>query len=696
MRSSRLDPLFAPLTALKGIGPAAASLFARLFGKENDVRIIDLLLHLPHRAVDRRLREGGINACQEGETVTVAVTIDRHRPAPPGKHAAPHRVYAHDATGDLILVWFGGHKARLEAMAPVGETRIVSGTIQLFDGMRQIVHPDHVLTWEAAAKLPQAEPVYPMVAGLGPGLIRRAIEQALARLPALPEWHPALPSVLPAFDQALRALHHPAEVATITPLSPAWQRLALDELLAHQLALALHRRELRRPAGRPTQAHGLLRERITQALPFTLTGSQQEAVAAILKDMASDDRMIRLLQGDVGSGKTLVALLAMAEAAEAGRQAALMAPTDILARQHAERLALFARAAGLEVGLLTGREKPKDREATLKALESGALKLVVGTHALIQESTRFHDLALAVVDEQHRFGVRQRQTLLDKGSGTDLLLMSATPIPRTLVMTYFGDTDVSVLADKPPGRKPIDTRVLPLGRITDVVQAVQRAVSRGERVYWICPLVAESETSELSAVTARFADLEPLFRGRIALLHGQMKTPERDTAMEAFRTGAASVLVATTVVEVGVDVPEASVMIIEEADRFGLAQLHQLRGRIGRGDKASTCLLLYREPLNAVAGERLKILRESEDGFVIAEADLALRGEGDLIGDAQSGLPTFRAARFPMHQEMLTLARDEAGRIMRDNPALTGEAGQALRDLLYLFDRAETLGLIRP
>ncbi len=701
MRPSRLDPLFAPLTSLKGVGPKFEGLYARLLGTEGPPRVIDLLLHLPHTIIDRRARPTLAEAVP-GAIVTVEVLIEKHRPSPPGKARAPYRVLASDETGDITLVWFNAHRGRIEQMCPVGETRVVSGRIELFDGMRQMVHPDRVLTAEQAASMPMMEPVYPLTEGLASGHVRRAAEAALDRLPPLAEWLDARLKdrhSWPAFSAALRTVHQPDRPEAFAPEGPAWTRLAYDELLANQLALGLVRANLKRPAGNRNVGDGSIRARVQAALPFALTGSQQRAIGEIAADMAAPTRMLRLLQGDVGSGKTVVALMAMAAAAEAGRQSALMAPTELLARQHARTLAPLAEAAGLKVAILTGREKGREREAVLAGLADGSIPIVVGTHALFQDGVAFKALGLAVIDEQHRFGVQQRLALAAKGDAVDLLVMTATPIPRTLVLTYFGDMESSQLTEKPAGRKPVDTRVIGMEKLGDVVEGIGRALTAGRQVYWVCPLVAEAEeptedTPDLASAEERFEMLRQRFGPAVDLVHGQMKGADKDAAMARFQAGETRCLVATTVIEVGVDVPKASIMVIDHAEHFGLAQLHQLRGRIGRGSDASTCILLYRGPLGETAGRRLEIMRETEDGFRIAEEDLKLRGEGDLLGTKQSGMPGFRIARLEHHAPLLETARNDARMIVETDPHLAGPRGEALRDLLYLFGRNEAIRLV--
>jgi ATP-dependent DNA helicase RecG len=696
MRPALLNPLFAPVTSLAGVGPKQDRLLRYLLDREETPRLVDLLLHLPASVIDRRARPK-IRDAVPGTVVTLEVTVDRHRPTPARNRRAPHLVYASDETGDVVLTYFRAQPGYVEKLLPVGSKRYVSGTAQMYDGTLQLTHPDRVVDEAGFAKLSGIDPVYPLTEGLALGSLRRAMAQALQKLPALPEW--ISPEVLrrckfPPIAEALKRVHMPLELTDILPDGTFWSRLAFDELLAGQLALALVRAQLRRPAGDRHAGDGHLRNKIIDALPYALTGSQRQAAAAITEDLRQPVRMLRLLQGDVGSGKTVVALLAAAAVTEAGKQAALMAPTEILARQHIKTIAPLAERAGLRAAILTGREKGKERRDILARLAAGEIDFLVGTHALIQDDVIFKALALAVVDEQHRFGVRERLALTAKGEAVDVLVLSATPIPRTLVLTYFGDMDISELREKPAGRQPIDTRAVPDSRLSEVMDAVGRALSAGKLVYWICPLVEESETVNLTDAEARFESLKARFGDKVGLVHGKMRGTEKDRVMAQFAAGEIGLLVATTVVEVGVDVPAATIMVIENAERFGLAQLHQLRGRIGRGSEASTCLLLYREPLNEMSTARLKVIRETTDGFRIAEEDLKLRGEGDVLGVRQSGLPGYRIARSDVHGQLITQARDEALRIMKENPRLKGARGEALRCLLYLFERDEALPLI--
>ena len=696
MRPLVLNPLFASLISLPGVGPKLERLFARLLDHDPP-RVIDLLFHLPSGSIDRRARPK-LRDVQPGQVVTVTVKVDQHRPGPSHRSRAPYRIYTSDDTGTLTLTYFNARKDYLEKLLPEGATRYVSGTAEFYDGQLQMVHPDRVVDEQSFAALPLIEPVYSLTEGLAAGNLRRAMEGALAKLPDLPEWQDEAwvsRERFPSFAIALRHLHRPAEPHDVAPESTAWTRLAYDELLAGQLALALVRAHMRKQAGRGSASEGRMRARILKSLPYALTHSQQKALDDITADLARPQRMLRLLQGDVGSGKTVVALAAAAAVIEAGRQAAFMAPTEILARQHLATIAPLAEAAGVRVAILTGRERGPARKEILDRLTLGDIDLLVGTHALFQEEVAFHDLALAVVDEQHRFGVHQRLALAQKGEAVDVLVLTATPIPRTLVLTYFGDMDVSELREKPPGRQPIDTRAIPLSRIEEVEEAVGRAIASKQRAYWVCPLIEESEKIDLAAAQARFDALRERFGKMVDLMHGRMNGAEKDAAMQRFAAGDTQILVATTVIEVGVDVPQATIIVIEHAERFGLAQLHQLRGRVGRGPGHSTCLLLYKAPLGHTAKARIAVLRETEDGFRIAEEDLTLRGEGDLLGTRQSGMPGFRIARIEVHSKYLGAARDDAALMLQRDPKLTTPRGQALRQLLYLFSKEEAVNLIR-
>ena len=696
MRPEILFPLFAPVTSLKGVGPRISRMIEGLAGSQ----VVDLLWHLPSGIIDRSFAPQ-LSEVPDGALVTVTVVIGEH--LKPRNRRQPYKVRCFDDTGVISLVFFRAHEDYLTKTLPKGETRVVSGRAQVFGKELQITHPDHIGTLDELDRLQTGEPIYPLTAGLTQKPLAKAVRQALEHAPTaaqMPEWHdPALMDRegWPLWREALSQVHAPQSEVELSPTTSGRRRLGYDELLANQLALLLVREKMRRKPGRALLGNGALLGTVEAALPYTLTGTQNQALAEILGDIKSPNRMLRLLQGDVGSGKTVVALMAMLQAVEAGAQAALMAPTELLSRQHFAVLQdLCASVPGVRIAALTGRDKGKARAEILAHLEAGDIDILIGTHALFQESVEFHDLALVVVDEQHRFGVYQRLALTDRqGQATDVLVMSATPIPRTLTLTVYGDMDVSRLEEKPPGRHPVTTRAMPLDRLGEVVAGIQRSLDNGARVYWVCPLVSESDVLDVSAAEDRFKALAKIFGDTVGLAHGQMKPAKRDKIMADFAAGAITVLVATTVIEVGVDIPEASVMVIEHAERFGLAQLHQLRGRVGRGAAQSSCLLMYAPPLGKAAKARLNILRESDDGFRIAEEDLRLRGAGEILGVRQSGLPQFRLASLSDHEDLLPIARDDARLILQNDPGLKSDRGQALRTLLFLFERDAAVGLIR-
>jgi ATP-dependent DNA helicase RecG len=691
MRPHSLTPLFAQVTSLPGIGPRLGQLVERLAGP----LVVDLLWHLPFAVIDRR-NEPDVAHAKAGDVATITVTVDQHHV--PRSPRQPYRVWCSDESGRICLTYFNGREDYLKRLLPPGEVRVVSGKVEIYQNEVQMTHPDHVVPLDERASILRVEPVYGLTGGLTQKPLQKAIDSAVERAPELAEWQDTAWRKKQGWNDwksSLTAAHAPVEPDDLSPSHPARARLAFDELLASQLAIALVRHHQRALAGRATKGDTRLQRRVLEALPFKLTASQTFATAEIAADMARPERMVRLLQGDVGSGKTLVAFLAMLTAVEAGAQAALMAPTELLARQHYTTIAPLAESAGVRLALLTGRDGQRQKKQTLDGLANGSIQLVVGTHALVQEEVTFADLALAVVDEQHRFGVHQRMALSSKAEAVDLLVMTATPIPRTLMLAAYGDLDVSKLTEKPAGRQPIDTRTIPLERIGEVVDAAGRMVATGARVYWVCPLIEESEEVDLANAEERFRLLSARFPGKVGLVHGRVKSAEREATMTAFAEGTLSILVATTVIEVGVDVPAATVMIIEHAERFGLAQLHQLRGRVGRGTAKSTCLLLYAQPLGETAKSRLAIMRETEDGFRIAEEDLKLRGAGELLGTRQSGLPDMRLADLAVHGELLQAARDDARLVIERDPDLQSERGAALRALLYLFRRDDAVRTLR-
>ncbi len=680
-RPEILFPLFGTLEGLPGVGPKTARALCAL-GVETPR---DLLFLLPEGGVNRRL-VSSLAEVELGAVATVEVEVQAHLPARGA--GRPWRILVRDAAREFTIVYFQAKPELLERLFPVGSRRIVSGKVERFEHALQIVHPDLVLPPERARSLPEFEPLYPLTAGVSQRQMQRVVAAAVARAPELPEWiDPALLARegWPSWREALRAAHAPRGPVDLATSAPARLRLAYDELFAHQLTLALVRARRRALPGRPTRGDGRLFSRVLAALPYSLTGAQRRAIAEITADMAAARRMRRLLQGDVGSGKTLVAFAALVTAVEAGGQGVLMAPTEVLARQHLLGLAPLAQAAGIRLECLTGRDKGRERAEKLADLRAGKIDVLIGTHAVFQPEVTFADLRLAVIDEQHRFGVAQRLALGEKGEAVDVLVMTATPIPRSLALAHYGDMDLSILDEKPPGRQRVLTRLVPAERTDSVIAHLARAVTGGRQAYWVCPLVEESETMPYTAAETRFRTLaQALPPGTVGLIHGQMAPAEKDAAMAAFAAGHTRVLVATTVIEVGVDVPNASIMIIEGADTFGLAQLHQLRGRVGRGAGLASCLLLYNTPLSEAAKRRLQILRDTDDGFRIAEEDLAMRGAVDMIGTAQSGLPRFRIADLERHGALLQIAQSDARALIASDPELTSPRGQAARLLLWL------------
>lgn len=691
MRPEILFSLFKPITALKGIGARMGELIEKLAGPH----VVDLVWHLPSDVIDRRHAPKIAEA--EPETIaTMTVRVTKHYP--PNNKRQPYKVTVMDDTGAMSLVFFRGRADYLNKVLPENEVRVVSGRLERFGDGLQMPHPDHIVPVDEAESVQRVEPVYPLTAGVSLKVLGKAIRAAVSETRDLTEWlDPALVAreKWPTWHQAITGVHAPKGLEDIDPTTPARCRLAYDELLSNQLALAIVRNQMKRLKGRSLIGDDSLRDKVMDALPFKLTGSQTFAISEIDGDLKSEFRMLRLLQGDVGSGKTVVALMTMLSAVEAGAQAVIMAPTEILARQHFESLKTLCKSADLQPVLLTGRERGKSRDAILDQLSSGAARLIVGTHALFQDDVAFKNLRVAIIDEQHRFGVYQRLALASKGEAVDVLVMTATPIPRTLMLTAYGDMDVSRLTEKPAGRQPVQTVLISNDRMDEVVSAVSRAQKSGARVYWVCPLIEESEVSDMAAAEDRYDHLKSIFGDRVGLVHGRMKGPDKDAVMLAFKSGDLDILVATTVIEVGVDVPEATIMVIEHAERFGLAQLHQLRGRIGRGAEKSTCLLMHAGHLGEVAKARLKTMRETDDGFVIAERDLELRGAGELLGTRQSGLPEFRLADLAIHADLLQIARDDAELILNKDPNLDSDRGKALRILLYLFERDSSIKNLR-
>lgn len=677
MRPEILFPYFAGVGTVKGVGPKIAPILAQHAGEH----VRDLVFLLPSGVIRRPLTTTA--SARVGEVQTIEVTMAGFRSAPKG----PQRIDTFDDFGRLTLVYF--HSIRgFEKQHPIGERRYVSGKVEAFSGNLQMAHPDYIVDEARKDEIPLCEPVYPATLDLSSRTVRKLIQTAMAGVPELPEWIDIglrNKQLWPTFHEALEASHTPQSELDLSPDALPRQRLAYDEALAHQLALKARKSYRQAQPARVVDAREWA-DRALKTLPFALTGAQERAIEDVRGDLRSGHRMNRLIQGDVGAGKTLVALIAMIDMAEAGFQSVMMAPTEILARQHYEKSKDILDGLGIFSVIMTGRDRPKDRAAKRAVVESGEAAVVFGTHAVFQEGVNFHALQLAVIDEQHRFGVGQRQKLFSKGDAVHYLSMSATPIPRTLALTQYGEADLSILDEKPAGRQPIQTAVLPRQRLPDVIARLQTALASGSQAYWICPLVEETEASDLIAVEARHRELQDALRIEIGLVHGRMPSEDKDSVVSRFAKGEIRILCATTVVEVGIDVPNASIIIIEQAERFGLAQLHQLRGRVGRGREKSACILLYDTPLGNTAKARLELLRDTEDGFRIAEMDWKLRGEGDILGARQSGFPAYRFVDPVAHSNLIALAASDAMYILQQGDAIPEPRRKAIEVLKQLFD----------
>ncbi len=685
MRPETLFGLFSPITTLSGIGQKTAAAVGDLCGN----RVIDVLKHIP-RDYTTRTKWDAIALVPSGDVPILAVTIHKH--IVPLRHSrSPYRLVVGDDTGVLELVYFKASESYMQKKYPLGDTFFVSGRVEIRNDYKQIIHPQYIE--KDIAKIPVCSPVYAQSARVSSKVLHKIALQCLTQIAPLDEW--INPGLMEKYDfvpfgEALHTLHNPTDTA---PIAAARRRLAYDEMLASQITIALSRAKRQHHTGVSVQGDGTLRQQLVAALPYDLTRAQYDALEDIYADMATHTAMNRLLQGDVGSGKTLVAMMAMLNAAECGYQSVMLAPTEVLATQHYHTIHSILQQAHmpLRIELLTGRIKGKTRTHILNDLQTGHIHILVGTHALFQEGVEYHNLVLCVIDEQHRFGVEQRALLMAKGTCPHVLSMTATPIPRTLLMTAFGDMENSKLYEKPAGRHPIDTRVIPIAKIDDIARALQRVIQAGNQIYWVCPLVEESEKLDLTAAEDRYTYLCRMFGDTaVVLVHGKMKSQQKQQAMDSFHKGTAHIMVATTVIEVGVDVPNATVMIIEQAERFGLSQLHQLRGRVGRGSDTSSCILIYKT-LTAIAQKRLHIIRNTDDGFTIAEQDLKLRGPGDILGTQQSGIPTMAYADMLMDSDLLEIARKDAQYILNQNPNLVGHDGDSIRTLLYVFEMEKSL-----
>ncbi|AMC12776.1 ATP-dependent DNA helicase RecG [Liberibacter crescens] len=688
MRPSLLDPFFSSISSIPGVGPKLTVLLSKLVTSEKseETCVIDLLFHLPSSVIDRTCHFK-ISQIPIGKLVTVKGLVIHHH-VPIVRKNVPYKILIADETGKITLMFFRGEFQWLKKLFPNGNEVTVTGKIKKINGKLLMIHPQCSVCHTQDANFPLLEPVYLLTAGLSGKVFQKVIATLLSQLSSLPEWLDAIflqKQNFPSFIDAFKRLHQPRDKADLDLQSPARRRLAYDELLANQIALLLVRQKFKKQVGIPVRVKGDLIHKILKKLPFVPTKSQINAIEDILNDMSNNERMLRMLQGDVGSGKTLVALIAMAAAIEAGGQAVIMVPISVLAQQHYDFIRKSIQDDTIGIEILTGNMNKTKRFEALERIASGKSQIIIGTHALFQDSIQYHNLILVVIDEQQRFGVHQRLKLVDKGISPHILMMTATPIPRTLVLIAFGDMDVSKITEKPVGRKPITTVTIPITKIDKVIDRLNSVLSEGKKAYWICPKIEENDQSFLGSAIQRFEQLSNFLRKKVGLIHGRMSESDKEAVMAAFKKGDISVLVATTVIEVGVDVSDASIMVIEHAENFGLAQLHQLRGRIGRSEEPSTCILLYCIPLTKHAYSRLSILRKTEDGFRIAEEDLKQRGEGEILGIKQSGVPKFLIANLEIHQDLLEIARKDAYALIKMDPKLKTTRGKAICNLLYLY-----------
>ena len=696
-RPEILFPLFTSTLNLKGVGERTAKNLERI-----DIRRVrDVLFTLPISYIDRKPVESVTNISSPSVVQVEVEIISHHKPV---KASMPYIISVQDSACVFKLIFFRAKKKYLESLLPVGSRKMISGKVEMFDGLFQIVHPDYVVpintrNQKTKHTIPRHEPVYPLTQGLNQKLFLKTVRQSIEFLPILKEWidkNQKDRAGWPSWNEAIEKAHAPISELTLSLEDLSRERLSYDELFSHQLSLALARLNYRSQKGFSTKGGKVLRDKIISELGYSLTYAQEKVLDEILSDMAAPIRMNRLLQGDVGSGKTVVAFLALVTATSDGGQGVIMAPTEILVHQHFESFSKLSNLIGLKVEILTSRDTGRNRQNKLNALYKNEVQILIGTHAVFQKDVIFSNLRLVIIDEQHRFGVKQREELINKGFLADILVMTATPIPRSLALASYGDMEISIINEKPFGRKPIKTVLVSNKRISEVIEKLSLAVKKGNQAYWVCPLVEESEISNKISAEVRHASLLKSFdKGTVGLVHGQMSNREKDEAMEAFVSGATKVLVATTVIEVGVDVPNATIMVIERAEGFGLSQLHQLRGRVGRGNLASHCLLMYEHPLSEVGYKRLNTVRETEDGFEIAEQDLKMRGAGDLIGTAQSGRPGFLFANLETQADLMEVAHTDARKLIFEDPKLQSDRGRAARVLLWLMEKNKVVKLLK-
>lgn len=697
-----IDYFFQSLASIKGVGAKNLSFFAKLFRRKEDIPIYkDLIFHLPHTILKIN-KNPDLAKVEPGENIIIKTEVLYFEEVPLRSGIKKYyRIVTKADNRFLNLIFFNAKKAYLEQQLPIGSTKVICGKIEQYNGKLQITHPSHILPETSFTKTKDLQPIYPLTEGISNKFLSGIIARIIYEMPELEEWQDTefkRQNNFLSLKKSLYEIHSPNNSTAHMSDSNYRRRLEYDELLANQLALAISRGKVAKQQGNIIDNERALIKALLKQLQFSLTEAQISALKEISTDLKSANKMFRLVQGDVGSGKTIVGLITLINVIESGYQSAFMAPTEILARQQYESLnQIISGNAILQEAIkpvvIVGGLKQSEKAKIQLEISEGKYNLIFGTHALFQEKVSFKNLGAIVIDEQHRFGVTQRMQLAHKGDKTHILLMTATPIPRTLSMTIYGDMDVSIINEKPAGRKPIDTRIIPVSKTGNLVESLKQEVAQGSQIYWVCPAVEEkdkeffnNENRKLASAEERFKTLKKIFKDKVVLVHGKLKADKKNKAVEKFREGKASIMVATTVIEVGVNVPTANVIIIENAEMFGLSQLHQLRGRVGRGKKQSSCILLYGKTLSENGAERLKILRETEDGFKIAEEDMVLRGSGDLLGTKQSGMPDFKIATLPNNKDLLFAARDQVKIILNKDPSLKSEQGKNLRNLLYLFE----------
>lgn len=677
-----LSSLYLPVTKLKGVGPKKGEAFARI----GIFNLKDLVFHIPYNFLVRKL-EPDLSEVSTGDLIIKSVKVTGFDISSRFSKS-PSKIICRTKDDKQVNILFFNTKGNyLEKSYAVGQELIVTGQVNVNAFKYEIIHPDALVAANEAFKISEKEPIYSSTYGLVSKYIWLSIKGALNLLPDLPEWLPQQiinKYKLPSVNRALVALHNPKNQEDFLHSNLNRVRLAVDEIYAHQLSLFSMRNKLKREIKPPLIFSGDLFKRMLSLLTFSLTEDQQKVIAEIASDLRSASKMMRLIQGDVGAGKTLVALSAMLFVLEANKQSALMVPTELLAHQHFKNIEKLCAQLGVKVGLLIGKQSAKQRAEILGGIEKGEYGIVIGTHALFQVKVKFKDLGLVIVDEQHRFGVNQRKMLLEKGNNADFLMMTATPIPRTLEMLTYGDLDVSVIRNKPANRKEIITSVSPVKALNEVILSLSKIIEKDEQAYWVCPMIEETEDADVAFVNERYESLNDIYKNQVGLIHGKMKQVERDEVMLKFANKELKILVATTVIEVGIDVPSATVIVIENSERFGLSQLHQLRGRVGRSSLQSYCILLYSFKISAVGKERLKVMKESNDGFYLSEKDLELRGCGDVTGTKQSGLPDFKFFNLEFQSDLVQDVRHE---IEKSN----GEINKEQVILLNLFNKMDLL-----